>query len=160
MNHRLKLCAFIVLGVGAVQAQPIAVPALGPRFKQTHERAEALFGPRNGTHPLPDAQLNLFRASADIAPPRVTPAAGEAPRPVLPADQTILQEALAALKKGGGGLVAIGGRTHLTFNQKVYKDGDSLSIPVRGKAVEIHITRISSSSVILSLNESEVVWWF
>jgi hypothetical protein len=159
MKSRALLCALLFFSAGRAAAEAIVVPALGPRFKQTRERTDALFGLRTGTLPPSDSQTNLFRASAELTPPRQTTQI-DVSRSNQPSDETILQEALAALKKGGGGLVALGGRYHLTFNQKVYKDGDVILVPVRGRSVEIRIIRVSVGSVTLALNDNEVVWWF
>lgn len=158
MRIGLTVCILIIFA-GTAPAQPITVPSLGPRFKQTRERVDTLFGPRDASRPPPDPQLNLFRAPSEAAIPRTAPRT-RAPVNHAASDEFVLQEALAVLKKGGGGIVMLGDRTRLTFNQKIYRDGDYLVVQVRGSVIRLKIVLITSNSVTLALNESETVWRF
>jgi hypothetical protein len=160
MKRILLLCACLA-GVGSLAAQPVTVPTLGPRFKQTRERAEILFGHRNASVPLPDARAGLFQPPAETTPPVAPTTKNPSPEKPIASDATLLNEILAVLTKSkGGGLVLVANRTVLTYGQKVYRDGDILPVAMRGGTVQVRITRISSNSVTLSLNDHEVVWRF
>lgn len=160
MKRTLLLCLCLAGGAD-LAAQPVTVPTLGPRYKQTRERAEILFGHRNGALPLPDARTGLFQTPVEMVQP-VTPNPRNplTEKPVA-SDETLLNEILAVLTKGkGGGLVLVGNRTVLTYGQKVYREGDILPVPVKGENVHVRITRILGNAVTLSLNDNEVVWRF
>jgi hypothetical protein len=160
MKTTLLLCALFA-GVGSLAAQPVTVPALGPRYKQTRERAEILFGARNGSFPVPDARIGLFQPPTETSPSVTQAAKSPVIEKPVASDETLLNEILAMLTKSkGGGLVAVGNRTVLTFGQNVYREGDILAVPMREGPVRVRITRISGNSVTLALNDSEVVWRF
>jgi hypothetical protein len=161
MKRILRLTAcFSLLGAAGLSAQPVTVPALGPRYKQTRERVEILFGRRDGSYPLPDVRTPLFQTAAD------SPSAGNpAPKPDRDepeqSDEFRLAEAVAVLKNSGtGGLVSSGGRTIFTYGRKPYKEGDPLGVVLRGGTVVLRITRITTTSVTLTLNGKEAVWRF
>ena len=160
----LFLLGAALLGTGGVQVQPVTVPTLGPRYKQTRERADILFGRRDGSYPLPDPRFGVFQGPAEPPPPVAsTPKSTPTQKP--PGyDEALLEEVLAVLTKGnrgkGGIVVTPTGRTVLTVGQRVYREGDTLSVPVRGTNVEVRIARISGNSVTLALNENEVFWRF
>src|SRR4051812_21247457 len=59
--------------VPKVEDAPITVPVFGPRFKEIHERIDALYRYRNGAYPLPDARINLFRPLTERAVVLETP---------------------------------------------------------------------------------------
>lgn len=160
MNSSSKTILAAFLLSSWLLAQPITVPALGPRFKQTRERVNVLFQYRDGSYPALDPEINLFRPLPDLA---VRPAA---PKEILPsaqsgdADESLLNQALVSFKKGGGGIVIASGHAHLTFNQKIYKEGDYISVGVGNKLLRILISRITTNSVTLNLNDTEAVWRF
>ena len=137
--------------------QPVTVPALGPRYKQTRERAEILFGHRNGSYPLPDPRVSLFQTPVE-AIPSTQPGKTPVPEPVG-SDETRLAEALAALKGGGGFLTTEAG-TYLTVGTNRYREGDSLPVSVRSGTVELRIVRISGNSATVALNQTEAVLRF
>jgi hypothetical protein len=158
-----KLASVLVLLSSTLLAQPVTVPALGPRFKQTRERIDSLFQQRDPNRSLPDQQptTNLFRPLLDSENSRPVPstqATSTEPREDI--DETVLNQALLILKKGGGGIVTVMGRTHLTYNQKIYKEGDYISVALGDRLRRILIRGISTNSVTLALHDSQVVWRF
>lgn len=160
MKRTLLLCACLA-AIGSVAAQPVTVPTLGPRFKQTRERTEILFGHRNGSFPLPDARAGLFQLPPDTTPAATPATKNPSTEKPVASDETLLNEILAVLTKSkGGGLVLVANRTVLTYGQKVYREGDILPVLMRGEKVHVRITRISSNSVTLALRDNEVIWRF
>jgi hypothetical protein len=131
--------------------QPITVPSFGPRFRQIRERAEVLFGRRDGAFPPPDARLNLFQNPEGT----VIVQQGKVPElEPMGSDETLLNEAVAALK-GKGGFAIQGNRTFFAVGGKNYGEGDSISVPLRAGPVLLRVTRISRSGVTLTLNQVE-----
>ena len=77
MNLTRLLC-FSLCGItsGAfLAAQPVTVPTLGPRYKQTRERAEVLFGHRGGDYPLPDPSFAILQVPAVVPSAPTQPSA-------------------------------------------------------------------------------------
>ncbi|MEO7414691.1 MAG: hypothetical protein ABIZ81_15180 [Opitutaceae bacterium] len=157
MKLRTIICGTL-LTVASAAAQPVTVPALGPRFKQTRERAEVMLGRRNGSYPAPDVNLSLFQTPVTAT---VTSANTEPEPEPVGSDETLLAEAFATLTKGKGGiLVTPDGRAHLTVGPKTYRQGENLPVVLRTGTIDLRIARITGNSVTLTLNESEVVWRF
>lgn len=158
---RIRWLFVCLAGCASLAAQPVTVPTLGPRYKQTRERAEILFGRRNGNLPLPDPAAALFQTAVETTPTTTPTPKNPATEKPVASDESLLNEILALLTKTkGGGLVLVGNRTVLTYGQKVYREGDILPVPIRGENVHVRITRISGNAVTLSLNDNEVVWRF
>jgi hypothetical protein len=151
-----RLVCVSLLALGSLAAQPVTVPMLGPRFKQTRERAEVLFGRRNGAYPRPDAGVNLFQSPAETVRSPDTPEPGP-----VGSDEMLLSEAVAVLKRGGGGTVlAPNGSMLLSVAGKSHGEGDSISVPLRTGTIDLRIIRISGKNVTLRLNQSEAVLRF
>lgn len=138
-------------------AEAIKPPFLGPRFKQTRERTEALFKDQATSNAAGELPTSLFRFS-----PPPTASVENTPQNEKPivSDETILNEVLATLKKGGGGQMTRDGRTVVTFNQKVYKAGDSISVALPAGPVQVQVVMIARKTVTLGLNESQIMWAF
>jgi hypothetical protein len=151
MNPRSSFAWLFLCVVCAAQAQPIAVPALGPRYKQTRERIDALFQYRNGTYALPDTAQNPFR-TGEIA--QTTPTPDTAKRDPVPpdSDDAILRKAIASIQLAR---MEVGGVSILVANRKQYKAGDSISIRFRDHTVNILVKDISPIGVTLSYNTVE-----
>ncbi|HEX2853799.1 MAG TPA: hypothetical protein VHO24_11215 [Opitutaceae bacterium] len=145
--------AWVVFGACVVaQAEPVVVPMLGPRYKQTRERIEVLFRYRNGDLPPLDTSVNLFRiAPHSSAPPELPQTKVEEP---APPDEMILKLAVATLKAG---TVTARGRSYLVINKKQYEEGDFIPTLVRGKTVRLLLKRVSQNTATLSYNGVEMV---
>jgi hypothetical protein len=139
------------------QAEPVVVPSLGPRYKQTRERVEELFRYRNGKVPAPDPKTNLFRvAPYNTVLPDLPVQTTKSEEPSAP-DEVILRLAVATLK---GGTLTIGGQSYLSVNKKRYQEGDRIVTKVHDKPVVLILKRLAQKTATLSLNEAEIVVQF
>jgi hypothetical protein len=145
----------LFVGGAALKAEepPISVPAFGPRFKEIHERIEALYSTRNGTYPLPDPGINLFRLAAERAVVAEVPKE-PIPTETLPDADTMLREATAPIK--GGIVKASGDTAYFVANRKNYREGDLFVARFRGKPVTLTIKRVTATSVTFALDGAEV----
>lgn len=147
--------ALLVFGtyVGA-QAQPVTVPSLGPRYKQTRERVEELFRYRNGNVPPPDPKLDLFRVVPySGSPPPELPTPTKVEEKSLP-DEVLLKLAVATIKAG---TVTQGGRSYLIANKKRYEAGDFVVTVVRGKPVRLQLKYVAHNTATFAYGEAEMV---
>lgn len=135
-------------------------PPLSPRFQQVRNRIDVLFHHRNEAAPAADPRKNPFRP-AGAAPVVVAPVASRsgaavvAPPPAASnADLLLLQQGVATLKVAG--TIQINGLAHLVINQVPYKEGDVLSVRVKGQPVFLRVKNISRYSYTLSLNAAEL----
>lgn len=133
---------------------PISVPSFGPRYKEIHERIDALYRNRNGNTPLPTALVNPFRPATEANPTPVVPT--EPTKTEVPIDsEVILRQALLTLR-GGGIVTAQDGQAYYFLNQKRYREGDIISAKFRDKPVSILIKRVSGTLVTFSFDNAEV----
>lgn len=149
-----RVVTFFVFGACLLaSAQPIVVPSLGPRYKQTRERVDELFRYRNGTLPVPDPQLNLFRVAAYNSVFPELPVQTRVDEPAV-SDEMILKLAVATLK---GGTLTVGGRSYLTINQKRHTEGDIIVIRVRDRPVSLLLKHLTPNSATFSYKSAEIV---
>ena len=116
------------------------------------------------TLPPPDPRQNPFRAPASAPAPAPTtlvvttpaapgaPATEPAPPPVNP-NVELLKEAVKQLKYSG--VTERDGRTYLTINQAFYKEGDVIRVTVKGRTVLLRATKVTRTSLTVTLNDAE-----
>jgi hypothetical protein len=152
MNPRRCCFASMLLLATAwsAQAQPVSVPALGPRYKQTHERIEALFQYRNGTYALPDTKLNPFR-SGELAMTQPTPDL-KREQPPQDSDDAVLRRAISMLQLAR---MEFGGVSILVANQKPFKAGETMPVRFRDRTVQIVVKDITPAGVTLVYGTAE-----
>lgn len=135
-----------------VAATPITVPVFGPRFKEIHERIDVLYRNRNGSYPLPDPQLNVFRT---VAEKKVATATPKDPTPAEKIDaDTILRQAVMGVK--GGIITDAEGAAFFFANQKRYREGDIIMARFRDKPVTLVIKRVTITNVTFGFENAEI----
>ncbi len=147
-----------VLGPTARAPETITIPSLGSRFKQTDERIAELYQFRDNGYPHIEPEHNPFRLVGVAPTPDVPTAAKADEPPPADTDAAVLRLGLATLKVNG--IVMIGGRAFLTINQGTYKEGDVLLVRVHGRPFYFRIRQIKSNSVVMTLNDEEMVLQF
>lgn len=132
---------------------PLTVPSFGPRFKEIHERIDALYQYRNGNYPPPDPSLNLFRSATERAAP-VEIAKEATPVEAPPDPEAVVRQAITTLR--GGIIKPFIGRAYFVANNKRYVEGDAFTARFRDKPVSIRVKKIEEKSVILSYENTDV----
>ncbi|MEO6567680.1 MAG: hypothetical protein ABIO94_02870 [Opitutaceae bacterium] len=155
MKPRTFICGCL-FAIASVSAQPVAVPAFGPRFKQIRERADVMLGRRNGSTPPLDTNINLFQTPNT---PTASPADNTPEPEPVGSDDTLLAEALVVLK-GKVNTMVREGRSVVSVGPTSYREGESLPVQLRTGKINLRITRITANSVTLALNESVKVFRF
>jgi hypothetical protein len=160
MKTILRVCAGLscVVSLTAALSPPPTAPNFGPRFRQTRERADVLLGHRDGSYPVPDPRANLFQAPAEAS--LATQTANTPDPEPAGSDETLLADAVNALKASRGGFVSLNGIAYLSVGTQRYREGDSLSVPLRSGIIEIRVISIGSKSAILRLNDVEATLRF
>ncbi len=159
------VAVFPVTAVAASAADPAPTPKqsvanpLAPRFKQVHERIDALFQHRNASPAPLDPKDNPFRLPGTRPSAPVVEATTAEPVVVAAMDSLAqLQQAAATLKVSG--VFEKGGRSHLVINARPYQEGDVVQTQVSGEKVYLRVREISKRSVTLVLNDAEMTLKF
>jgi hypothetical protein len=142
----------------ATPKEALKPPPRSPRFQQVRDRINALFQNRSRTPPPIDPAKNPFRG-ADAPPPVAAPAkdGAAAPAPVN-SDAELLKQGVAQLKMSG--FVETKDGLHATINQALYKQGDTIKVTVKGQAVYLRVSKLSRTSLTLTLNAAETTLKF
>ncbi len=159
MNAHPRSIALLLVLVGVhANAQPVTVPALGPRYRQTRERIDALFQYRNGTYPLSDPSRDLFRFG-DAPPPQISTEANKLDLTPSDSDDAILRRAITGFNLGR---IGQGGVSYVTVNEKRYKEGESVPTRLRDrdKPVFLFVKYVTLTSVTFSYHTAEQVIQF
>jgi hypothetical protein len=134
---------------------------LSPRFQQVRDRMNALFQNRSEPPPSIDPAKNPFRAAGAPPPPVAIAnkdgAPASAPPPII-TDLELLKQGATQLKVNG--FVERDGRTLLTINQALYREGDVIKVTVKGQAVYLRVSKLSRTSLTLTLNAAETTLKF
>ena len=132
---------------------------LSPRFQQVRDRMNALF--QNRSEPLPpiDAAKNPFRIAGAV-PPAAAPANKDGTPAAAPVntDLELLKQGATQLKING--FVERDGRIHLTINQALYKEGDVIKVAVKTQTLYLRLTKVTRTSLTLTLNAAETTLKF
>lgn len=153
MKYRRSLILFVCGACLTALAQPVLVPTLGPRYKQTRDRVEEMFRYRNGKAPELDPKVNLFRISSHNTEAPDIPVQTKQ-EPAAP-DEVILKLAIATLKAG---TVIKDGRAYLVVDGvRRYEEGDFVTATVRGKPVRLLVKRVGQNTATLAYNSAETV---
>lgn len=151
MKRRRLLLLFAIAGGCLSAAQPITVPALGPRFKQTRERIDAIFKYRTGEDSVPDPKLNLFRtATAPATAPEIPDVRKNEP---VDSDEVILQQTVASLRRSN---MKRGDQLLLLINQKTYQEGSIVPTRYKDRPVLLEIKAVSENSVTFGYNQAQL----
>jgi hypothetical protein len=155
MKYRRSLILLVCGACLTALAQPILVPTLGPRFKQTRDRVEEMFRYRNGKAPELDPKVNLFRISSHNTESPEVPVQTTKQEPEAP-DEVILKLAIATLKAAT--IITGDGRAYLVVDgKKRYEEGDFITATVRGKPVRLLVKRVGQNTATLAYNSAETV---
>ena len=138
----------------------IKPPPISPRFLQVREHMADLFQGRTDTPPVVDPAKNPFRPAGAAPAPvaAVTSSDGvtmvQAQAPTA-SDVELLKQVAAIVKVSGW--AERDGRTLLTINNTLYRDGDVMKLNIKGQTLYLRLSKFSRSSLTLTLNEAETI---